>query len=186
MSKQRALYTENGKVNYANLVTTGRMIISIILLFLPVFSGTVKALYISAGITDMFDGHIARKTGTATRLGARLDTSADLCFTAVCFYKLIPILHISTWLLIWAGVIALLKATAFFTGSVRLKSIYCDHSALNKVTGLLLYLTPVLMIVFTIELIAIMDCTLATAAAIKECYSALKMTDVRKKTVSQS
>ncbi len=47
-------------------------------------------MYIIAGIADMADGAVARRTGTVSEFGSRLDTAADTVFAAVCLIKLLP------------------------------------------------------------------------------------------------
>lgn len=47
----------------ANIITSIRIICSIALLFCSALSVTFYSLYIIAGVTDMVDGTIARKTG---------------------------------------------------------------------------------------------------------------------------
>jgi CDP-diacylglycerol--glycerol-3-phosphate 3-phosphatidyltransferase len=44
-------------------------------------------LYISAGVSDMVDGWVARKTNTVSDFGSKLDTVADIFFVAVCLVK---------------------------------------------------------------------------------------------------
>ncbi|MBO4457811.1 MAG: CDP-alcohol phosphatidyltransferase family protein [Butyrivibrio sp.] len=58
----------------ANIITGIRIVCSIALLFCPALSVTFKLLYIIAGVSDMIDGTIARKTGTVSELGSTLDT----------------------------------------------------------------------------------------------------------------
>ena len=48
----------------ANIITGIRIVCSIALLFCPVFSPAFYALYLTAGVSDMIDGTVARKTGT--------------------------------------------------------------------------------------------------------------------------
>ncbi|MBO6080806.1 MAG: CDP-alcohol phosphatidyltransferase family protein, partial [Bacteroidales bacterium] len=75
----------------ANIVTSLRIVCSIALLFCPVFSPAFYALYLTAGVSDMVDGWIARRTHTASELGAKLDTIADIVFVIVCLVKLLPV-----------------------------------------------------------------------------------------------
>ena len=56
----------------ANIITGVRILCSIALLFCPVFSPAFYALYIAAGLSDMTDGIVARKTGTAGAFGAKV------------------------------------------------------------------------------------------------------------------
>ena len=94
----------------ANIITGIRIVLSIVLLFFSTFSPVFCALYLTAGLTDMIDGAAARKTGTESEFGAKLDTIADVVFVAVCLIKLLPILRPPVWLLVWTGLIALIKA----------------------------------------------------------------------------
>ena len=55
----------------------------------------------------MIDGPVARKTGTTSKFGSRLDTLADIVFVAVCLIKLLPVLDVSFWINIWIAIIAL-------------------------------------------------------------------------------
>ena len=93
----------------ANIVTSLRIVCSIALLLFPVFSRAFYALYLTAGLSDMVDGWIARRTHTASELGAKLDTIADIVFVIVCLVKLLPMLDIPVWLYVWIGIIALIK-----------------------------------------------------------------------------
>ena len=79
------------------------------LLFCPALSPLFYTLYIVAGLSDILDGWVARRTNTASDFGAKWDTVADLVFVAVCLIKLLPILTIPLWLYIWTGVIAAIK-----------------------------------------------------------------------------
>ncbi|MGX8773452.1 MAG: CDP-alcohol phosphatidyltransferase family protein, partial [Bacillota bacterium] len=74
----------------ANIITGIRIVCSIALLFVPVFSSGFYALYLIAGFSDMIDGIVARKTGTASDFGSKLDTVADIVLVAVCLIKLLP------------------------------------------------------------------------------------------------
>ena len=95
--------------NIANIITGSRIVFSIALLFIPPFSPMFYVVYGAAGLTDMIDGTVARKTNTASAFGARLDTIADFVFVAVCLIKLLPVLTIPLWLWVWIAVIALIK-----------------------------------------------------------------------------
>ena len=100
----------------ANIITGIRIVISAVLLFCPVFSPAFFLFYITAGITDMADGAVARRTATVSEFGSKLDTAADIAFTAVCLIKLLPVLHIPAWLYIWIAIIALIKVACIKEG----------------------------------------------------------------------
>ena len=124
----------------ANVITIFRIAASIVLLFCPVFSPAFYAFYIAAGLSDMLDGFVARKTDTVSKLGARLDTIADFVLVVVCLIKLLPILSIPAWLYIWIGIIALIKVVNIVSGFTMQKRFVAVHSAMNKATGALLFL----------------------------------------------
>ena len=99
----------NAKARMANLITGTRILCSNALLFCPAFSPSFVVLYLVSGLTDMVDGAVARKTGTVSAFGAKLDTAADFVFVAVCLWKLLPSLAVPLWLWIWIVLIALIK-----------------------------------------------------------------------------
>ena len=126
----------------ANIITSCRILCSILLLFVPAFSPMFYILYLVAGFTDMIDGTIARKTGTANEFGSRLDTLADIAFVVVCMIKLFPVLIIPTWLCIWIGVIAIIKVFNIISEYIVQKKFAAKHTLMNKVTGVVLFILP--------------------------------------------
>ena len=152
----------------ANAITTFRMAASIVLLFCPAFSPVFYVFYIMAGLSDMLDGFAARKTNTASRFGARLDTIADYMFVIVCLIKLLPVLRIPVWLYVWTGIIALIKVINIISGFAVQKTFIAVHSEMNKATGFLLFLLPLTIPVFPLKYSAIVACAVATFAAIQE------------------
>ena len=61
--------------NIANIITGSRIVFSIAILFIPPFAPMFYVLYAAAGLTDMIDGTVARKTNTVSAFGAKLDHS---------------------------------------------------------------------------------------------------------------
>ena len=68
----------------ANAITGLRILVSMGLLFSQVFSPIFYGLYLIAGLSDMADGIIARKTNSVSEFGSRFDSIADFVFVAVC------------------------------------------------------------------------------------------------------
>ena len=97
------------KKHIANVVTVSRIIFSFPLLFIPLSSVWFYVFYLFCGLTDMIDGTIARKTGSISNFGAKLDTVADFVFMLVCSIKILPLMYIPIWLWVWIIVIALIK-----------------------------------------------------------------------------
>ena len=103
-------------INLPNGITLLRILCSLVLLFCMPLSLPFYVLYTAAGLSDIFDGWIARKTNTASKFGAKLDTFADIVFAAVTLIKLLPILELPVWIIIWVGVIALIKLVNLVIG----------------------------------------------------------------------
>lgn len=114
----------------------------------------------------MLDGAIARKMGGVSRLGARLDSAADLLFAAVTLGKLLPVLHIPRRL--WVAVIAALRLLNILCGFLCQKTLVMLHTTLNKLTGLLAFLLPLTLRFVPLRYSAPVVCAVATLAAIQE------------------
>ena len=158
------------KKHIANIITGSRIVFSLPLLFIPLASAWFYALYLLCGLSDMIDGTVARKTNSASEFGARLDTLSDFVFVTVALIKFVPHLHISVWLCIWIGIIAMIELGNAAWGFVRTKKLISPHTFLNKVTGLLLFLLPMTIIFVDITYTLTIVCTVATIAAIHEVY----------------
>ena len=155
-------------ITLANGITFFRILCSLALVFCMPLSLPFYALYTAAGSSDIFDGLIARKTNTATKFGAKLDTFADIVFAAVVLIKLLPILALPVWIIVWVGVIALIKLVNIVIGFVRNHTLTAVHSAINKVTGALVFTLPFTFPIFDIRYTAPLVCIVATVAAILE------------------
>ncbi|MCR5783522.1 MAG: CDP-alcohol phosphatidyltransferase family protein [Clostridia bacterium] len=154
----------------ANIITGIRMVLSVALLFCPVFSPAFYAFYITAGVSDMADGAVARKTGTVSEFGSKLDTVADIVFVAVCLIKVLPVSDVPVWLYIWIAGIAFIKAANIATGYIRRKKFISVHSIINKVTGGLLFVFPLTLSFTDFKYSAAVVCAVATIAAFYEGY----------------
>ncbi len=154
----------------ANILTSCRILGSILLLFFPAFSLEFYITYLLCGFSDMIDGTIARKTNSTSKFGSQLDTIADLIFTVVSFLKLLPAIHIPQWLWIWGGVIALIKISNIIWGYVSKKQFISLHTIMNKVTGFALFLLPMSLTFAPTTYSVATVCVLATIAVMQEVY----------------
>ena len=152
----------------ANIVTGGRILGSVLLLFFPAFSVAFYMIYTICGFSDMIDGTIARKTNSTSELGAKIDTVADLAFVTVSLIKILPTIHIPQWLWIWGVVIALIKIGNLIWGYASKKQFISLHTIMNKMTGLLLFLLPFTLSFIELKYSSILVCSIATFAAIQE------------------
>ena len=87
----------------------------------------------------MADGYLARKLECESKVGALLDSLADLVFVVCCCFMLIPALAFPKWLWIWGGVIVAIKVINQISALVMYKKCIFPHTIANKVTGVLLF-----------------------------------------------
>ncbi len=154
----------------ANAITGLRILVTAVLLFCPAFSPSFYALYLIAGLSDMADGIIARKTNTVSEFGSRFDGVADFVFVVVCLLKILPVMDIPLWLYVWTAIIALIKIINIMSGYVIQKRYAVVHSNMNKVTGVLLFMLPLILTIVPLNYLGIPICSVATFAAVQEGY----------------
>ena len=152
----------------ATLITCFRILASAALLLCQLLSSAFFVLYIAAGISDMVDGPVARRTGAAGDFGAKLDTVADFSFMAVCLYKLLPVLDVPLWLWVWIALIALAKTVNVVSGFVIQKRFVTLHTTMNKAAGALLFLLPLTFPCIELKYTSAVVCAVATFAAVQE------------------
>ena len=152
----------------ANILTGFRGLISVALLFYPVFSPVFYMLYLIAGLSDMIDGTIARRMNSVSEFGARFDTAADFAFVVVCLIKFLPVLSMPTWLGVWIVMIALIKIVNIISGYIVQRKLVAVHSVMNKVTGVLLFILPLTFSIVPLKYSTIPVCAVATFASVQE------------------
>lgn len=155
----------------ANLITCLRVVCALILFWLQLFSKWFYVFYLTGGASDVLDGLIARKLKQETKLGSMLDTLADIVFYASVLTKLIVSGYIPHWLIIFTICIATLKCANIMLGFFLHKHFVAVHSTMNKLCGILLFFIPLLIAIFSRQIVSVfiaITCTLATFAAIQE------------------
>ena len=152
----------------ANVLTFLRIICAFILLFFSAFSPCFYVFYLLGGLTDIFDGIIASKTDSVSTFGSKFDTVADFIFIVICLIKILPDIKIPTYLLVWTGVIAVIKIINVISGFVTQKKFVAIHSFSNKITGALMLILPLTLPIVDISYSGNIVCAAATFAAIEE------------------
>jgi CDP-diacylglycerol--glycerol-3-phosphate 3-phosphatidyltransferase len=89
-------------MNWANRLTLGRLALTI--LFVIALSSSWRygrtvalLLFLLAGLTDYFDGEIARRYGIITRFGKLMDPLVDKVMMAAAFICLVPLRAVPAW-----------------------------------------------------------------------------------------
>lgn len=154
-----------------NAITSARVVGSMALVLLDANVELFTAfwvIYTICGLSDIADGCIARRFNAVTRVGALLDSYADIIFVACCAYKLWPFLVLPSWLWIWIGAITVIKVINQISAWVVHRRPVFPHTLANKLTGLLLLITLPLFVCFEQLLPLYGVAVLATFAAIQE------------------
>ena len=154
--------------NVANYISVSRIIMAITLCFAETFSIAFYAIYIYCGISDIVDGFIARKSKNESKIGAILDSAADMVFVIVAMIKILPALNLSDWIIIWVAFIALIKIVNIACSYVYYKKIALPHTVANKITGFILFTAPFIVVNTKPIIFEIIICGIATFAAIQE------------------
>ena len=168
----------------ANVITGIRILVSVALLFCPVFSPIFYAMYLIAGLSDMADGIVARKTNSVSEFGSRFDSIADFVFVAVCLIKILPVIDIPVWLYAWTAVIALIKIINILSGYAMQKKYVAVHTTMNKVTGVLLFMLPLALTIVPLIYTGIPICSVATFAAVQEGHFIRTGKGIKQKNIS--
>ena len=72
-------------------------------------TGVHLTIYTITGVTDVLDGAIARKYGTTSEKGAKLDSIADLLFYTLILIRIFPVMWVTLPKKIWIMVGAKLQ-----------------------------------------------------------------------------
>ena len=132
------------KKNAANLITLIRIFGAIALIMLEPLSLPFFIVYGVCGLSDAFDGLVARKLGVQSSFGSALDSLSDLLFYGVMAAKLFPtfqrLLLPYQWVII--GVPTALHFIAYIICAIKFSRFSAIHTYANKALGLLVYAFP--------------------------------------------
>jgi len=129
-----------------NALSLTRVLLCIPLAILSPFSIIYMVLLIIAGITDTFDGQLARRIKDgASELGATLDSIGDVCLVGVIIFAMMPKMEIWSWLWITFVCVLSLKVIASTgIGLIRFKEVISLHTISFKVLVTFLFCYPIL------------------------------------------
>ena len=90
-------------MNLPNKLTMARIILSPIFMVAFLINNIYTrylALFIFAvaALTDMYDGHLARKTGVVTSFGKFMDPLADKLLTSTAFIAFVALGYVKSWI----------------------------------------------------------------------------------------
>ncbi len=124
------------KVSIPNIITSARIFLSLGLLLIDFRSGLFIGGYLICGLTDVLDGYIARKTGTETLFGARLDSMADFFLSVMIIITVIKQNQVTVLMFVGIVIIFILRIGNVVLAKIKFKKIASIHTSANKLTGL--------------------------------------------------
>jgi CDP-diacylglycerol--glycerol-3-phosphate 3-phosphatidyltransferase len=151
-----------------NYISFSRIIFSLILIFVKPLSVAFYAIYVICGFSDIMDGFIARKTGTTSRIGEKLDSMADMIMTGVLLLVLYPIVNPTTGIVIWIISIGIIRLVSMFVALKKYKVFAILHTYGNKITGIGLFIFPILIPYIHTTVLMYAICVMASISAIEE------------------
>lgn len=130
-----------------NILTASRILIAIIILFIKPFSIAFYVIYGYCGISDLFDGVIARAIKNESSIGSLLDTIGDVLLTVTGSFVTFKYMYTVDNLWIWGMLAAVLsiylfRAIGAIVTLIRFKKFAMLHTIGNKVGMILLFLFP--------------------------------------------
>ena len=134
------------------------------------FSKEFFIIYSICGLSDVFDGLVARLTKTASAFGAKLDSVADLVFYAVMVAKIFPDLIEILPLGIWYAVTAIvtLRVVSYMTVAIKYRKFASVHTKLNKVTGFAVFMIPYMLQYSVAVPYCITACAISALSTVQE------------------
>ena len=156
--------------NIPNFITCLRIAGAIGLLFLEGFSAPFYIVYTICGISDIVDGHLARKWKICSEQGALLDRVADLLFYSVMFSYVVPYLWgiLPMWIWYWVAIILIVRLAAYLTAAVKYRRFASMHTYCNKLTGTAVFVMPYLIKLASPFVAALIACILGFSSSVEE------------------
>lgn len=151
-----------------NCISISRIIFSLFLVLVRPLSVAFYAIYIICALSDLMDGFIARKTGTTSGFGAKLDSMADIIMDFILLFVLYPIVNPGTEIVIWIILIAVIRLAAMAVAINRYKTFASIHTYGNKITGIILFIFPIVLSYIDTNLLMYIICIPATISGVEE------------------
>ncbi len=157
-------------ITIPNCITSVRIAGSISMFFTKSFSTLFLIIYTLCGLSDALDGYIARKTGTTSEFGTKLDSFADLLFYFVMFLKVFPALARQLTPFLWsiAVIVVSIRLFTYIMVAFRHKRFASLHTYANKITGLVIFSVPYFLIYKSGVLICSVLALVSAYAAVEE------------------
>ncbi len=124
-----------------NSLSIIRIFLSISLIFAIDNIIIFSIVYFLCGLSDVFDGVIARRFKCESNIGAKLDSFADFLFFSVVFFLFFTSTSVfsNLFLIVIVLIIVIIRFINIIITKIKFKTIGIMHTMMNKVTGILLF-----------------------------------------------
>jgi CDP-diacylglycerol--glycerol-3-phosphate 3-phosphatidyltransferase len=139
-------------VNLPNKITTFRLILTFIFLFLlwvqfPLSLFAAWIVFVIAAVTDVYDGMLARRYGIVTDYGKLMDPVADkliICAAFISFVQM-KVTHVPAWMVVVIisreFIITSLRLLALSKGQVLAAGRWGKHKTVSQVASIIIILS---------------------------------------------
>lgn len=126
-----------------NILTLYRIAAAVAIMFLPAYGTAFYVVYALAGVSDFFDGIIARALKCGGRFGATADTIADIALTLAGTHVVVSNMEpVNYGVLAIVLVMFVSRAFGAVTALVRFKKFAMLHTVWNKIGLIAFFLIP--------------------------------------------
>ncbi len=136
-------------MNLPNKLTITRIILApifmIFFLIDNVYSGYLATfVFCLAALTDLYDGHLAKKTGIITGFGKFMDPLADKILTSIALVSFVALGYVETWIVLVIIVreflVTGLRSLAAYRGFVIMPSILAQRKTALEMIAIIVFL----------------------------------------------
>lgn len=150
------------------------------MIFTTPFSVKFWICYLCGGLSDVLDGFVARKLKQQSIVGAKLDSIADLVFAIAIFIVIIKNINLSTLTWQFIILIILLRGASYIIGFYKYHTFTALHTYANKATGIIIFMFPLLYILFDISITEFILCVIAIISSLEELVIIIKSKELNR------
>lgn len=155
------------RMGLPDILSVSRIVGSILLLSTVSLSAPFLLIYGYCCLSDLADGYLARRDG-GTSYGQVLDSTADIVLVICLLASLVPYLPWEPWMISWIAIIAVIRVVSLCIGSMRFNQIALLHTYGNKISALLRYLAPFMLLYMPLDTTMFVVCGVTTVSSVED------------------
>ena len=153
-----------------NIITSIRILGTLLMLFIEPLSTTFLVVYTIAGVSDALDGWAARTLKVSSDFGAKLDSISDLLFYIVMLVRIFPVMWVVLPKGIWVcvGSMVVLRIISYTTAAIKYHRLASLHTFMNKASGFSVFFVPYVINTAAATPVCTTVCVIAMFATLEE------------------